>query len=296
MERVLVAGAAGLLGRRVLSELGERGYRRRALCRNAARARDIESEEIVSGDLLSPAAAEEAVRDIDMVFSCVGQTVSADLSIRGPGYRAVDIPANLNLLEAAKRAGVRRFVYVSVLRAEEFPDCAYLDAHAQVARAVRESGLSYGILEPTGFFSAFRALLEMAAKDQAVVFGSGAARSNPIADEDLAKVCAEAIASRENLRVEAGGPEILTRREITERAFRAIGKPARVRTVPLTLPRVMAKISRWPAPRVADLMEFLDVLSANDFVAPARGEGKLGDYLAERHHQGATSLPAPAWR
>ena len=279
MERILVAGAAGLLGRRVLSELGERGYRRRALCRNAARARDIESEEIVSGDLLSPAAAEEAVRDIDTVFSCVGQTVSADLSIRGPGYRAVDIPANLNLLEAAKRAGVRRFVYVSVLRAEEFPGCAYLDAHAQVARAVRASGLSYGILEPTGFFSAFRALLQMAAKDQGVVFGSGTARSNPIADEDLAKVCAEAIASRENVRVAAGGPEILTRREITERAFLAIGKPARVRTVPLAVPRLIAKLAGWPAPRVADLMDFLTVLNTNDFVAPVRGERTLGDYF-----------------
>ena len=64
-----------------------------------------------------------------------------------------------------------------------------------------------------------------------------------------------------------------------ERAFEALGKPAKIREVPLWIPALMSRVVKWPAPRVADLMGFLQVLGTNDFVAPPLGKRTLEDHF-----------------
>ena len=150
--RVLVAGATGSLGRHVLAVLQQRGHYTRALSRQQTH---IGANEVIQADALNAASLSRIADGIDAVFSCLGQTVSGDMSILRPGYLAIDVPANLNLLREAIRAKVPRFVYVSVLNAKQFPQVRYLNAHAQVSLAVETSGLSFAILEPTGFYSAF---------------------------------------------------------------------------------------------------------------------------------------------
>ena len=279
VKRILVAGASGVLGREVVRALQDRGHWTRALCRSSARAEGLPASEIVIADALHPGSLKHVADGVDVVFSCLGQTVSSDLSIRRPGYLSVDVPANRNLLCAAKEAGVHRFVYVSVLHAGRFPHVAYLDAHAQVAAAVKASGLVYGIIEPTGFFSLFKVLLEMASSNRAVVFGSGNSKSNPIDENDLAGICADVIEAEGSSVVAVGGPVVYSRRQMLELAFETLGKPARIREVPLWIPGLMSRLARWPAPRVADLMGFLQALGANDFVAPPLGKRTLEDHL-----------------
>ena len=279
MKRVLVAGASGFLGREVVRVLQSRGHWTRAICRSSARAQGLPASEILIADALHPDGLKGAANGVDVVFSCLGQTVSPDLFIMRPGYLAVDIPANRNLLKLAKDAGVQRFVYVSVLHADRFPQVAYLYAHAQVAAAVKSSGLSYGIIEPTGFFSHFKVLLDLVESNRAVVFGNGNSKTNPIHDEDLAGICADAIETGDSEVVSAGGPSVYTRREMLERAAEVLGKPANIREVPLWIPGVISRLAKWPAPRVADLMGFLQILGAEDFVAPCMGKRTLEDHL-----------------
>lgn len=180
MARVLLAGASGTLGSAVAGVLKARARWTRALCRSSARAGGLPVDEVAIAGALRPESLTDVAEGIDVIVSCLGQTVSADMSICRPGYRDVDVPANLNLLDAARRAPVRRFVYVSVLHAENHPRVACLDAHARVATAVRGSGLSHGIVEPTGFFSAFKAFLDMAQQgaSRPVRQRSGAIQSN----------------------------------------------------------------------------------------------------------------------
>lgn len=281
MERILIAGATGALGRHVLHTLNERGYYTRALCRNDARARSIAAHDIVIADALKDDLTP-ALENIDVVFSCMGQTVAANFSIRAPGYLDVDVPANGNLLDAARKAKVRRFVYVSVLDAEKHPGNPYMKAHALVARAVRESGLTYAIIEPTGFFSAFHAFLDMVRKNQAMVFGDGKARTNPIHDADLAEICADALAERKNLTIEAGGPTIYSRLEVIELARSIARRNVHIRKAPLWVPSLMGKLARWHAPRIADLMGFVHLISREDFIAPRRGRRELADFYREQ--------------
>ena len=167
---------------------------------------------------------------------------------------------------------------MSVLNAKQFPQVRYLNAHAQVSLAVETSGLSFAILEPTGFYSAFSEIWKMARDNRGLLFGDGQARSNPIHEEDLAQVCVDAIESRESAVIPAGGPFAHTRREALEMAFQSMGKPPKITSVPLWIPGAASSAMKWFAPRVGDLMQFLQVLSANDFIAPARGSRTLDDY------------------
>lgn len=281
MQRVLVAGATGLLGRAVAELLRGRGYRVRTLSRSPERARQVPADETVVGDATRPESIAAACDGVDIVFSCLGQSVGADPRNRGPGYRAIDYVGNHNLIEAARRAGVGRFVYVSVFGAEGHPGVAYLRAHADVADELRRSGMGYAVIQPTGFFSAFRPFFEMARDGRALVFGDGGARSNPIHDADLALACADAVASAESRDIPIGGPEVLTRRQVLELAFAACGRPAKIARAPAWAPGLMGGLIRPFAPRLGELASFIGVVSAGDFVAPPYGTRRLGDFFRE---------------
>ncbi|GAB4429753.1 MAG: SDR family oxidoreductase [Chloroflexi bacterium OHK40] len=281
MERVLVAGATGALGQHVVAALKARGCRVRVLSRSAPRALSLGADEVVLGDATRPASIADACAGVERVFSCLGQSVAANLAIRGPGYHAVDYLGNHHLIEAAKRARVGRFVYVSVFGAEAYPANAYLRAHADVAAELRASGLRYAIIQPTGFFSAFGAFLAMARGGMATLFGSGTARSNPIHDADLAELCADTTLNATNEEILVGGPEVYTRREVIELAFAALGRQPRIVRAPAWAPGAIGAALHPFAPRIGELLAFFGVVSRNDFVAPPYGERRLGDYFRE---------------
>lgn len=288
--RVLVAGATGHLGRLVARELRARGVWVRALTRRAVSAKDLGADEAVSGELTAQLAPAEAFAGgIDVVFSALGNPVApAPLPARR-SFAAVDTALNLRLLEAAKAAGVRRFVYVSVFATEAYADTAYVRAHEAVVDAMRRSGLEWAVVRPTGFFSAFTAYLDMAKRGPVPLIGDGSARSNPIDDRDLAAVCADAVlSSQPDREVAAGGPEELTRREVAEAAFAALGKQPAFRRVPAGLvrhPPLPALLRPFDA-RLAELIPFFVAVGLNDCVAPRAGTRTLADFFAETTNAG----------
>lgn len=284
MSTVLIAGASGVLGGQVVHELRARGVDARVLTRSAEHARALESlgARAVVGDALRPETLRPAFDGVATVFSCLGQSVSLDMSNRGPGYHAVDYVGNHNLIAAAKAAGVQRFGYVSVFRAEEFPQLAYMRAHADVAAEVRDAGFSYALIRSAGFFSAFDPILDMARAGRASLIGDGAARVNPIHQADLADVCVDALLDTRDATVDVGGPEVLSRRQIVEAAFAAAGKPVKIAALPTWAAGAMAALAMPFAPRLGELMAFATAMFSTDVVAPQRGRRRIADYFAEK--------------
>lgn len=279
MQRVLVAGGTGALGRQVVRLLKARDYQVRVLTRQRERAEPLGADEIVVGDATRPETLREVCSNIDIVISSLGQSVLPAFNNLRPGYRAIDYAGNHALLENARQANVGKFVYVSVLGADEYPQGAYMKAHATVAQEVRESGLHYAIVQPTGFFSAYKMFLDMARSGKGILVGSGEARTNPIHDADLAEVCVNALESIEDGDIPAGGPDTLTRREVFELAFAALGKKARISSAPAWIPGVMGMLIHSFAPRMAELTEFVGLISRIDSIAPVRGARRLADYF-----------------
>lgn len=138
---VLVVGAAGETAGLVVPALLERGAIVRGLVRKPQQiqhAKDRGATEVVVGDLADPKSLDAALTGIDGVFHI------------GPVFAPDEVQLGLNMVQAAQRAGVRKFVFSSVIHPIlDLPNHA---AKAPVERALVNSALDYTILHPTMLF------------------------------------------------------------------------------------------------------------------------------------------------
>lgn len=277
MERILVAGGTGHLGREVVAELKRRGRWVRVLTRHPERV-DFDVDDVVVGDLVDAASLQGACDGVEAVFSAAGASIDLGLKRGSPGFEKVDYEGNTNLVVAAKAARVKKMVYVSVFSTPAYERLSYVYTHMMVADTLAHTGLDYAVIEPTGFFSAFAVLPRMVRLGIAPLIGTGEARTNPIHEKDLALVCADAIDSGQGA-IPVGGPEVLTRRAIFEKAFEAVGKKPRF----VRIPNGLVAFNRWMIsgmdPRLSDLIAFFQAVNQTDVVAPAQGNLRLGDYF-----------------
>jgi uncharacterized protein YbjT (DUF2867 family) len=240
------------------------------------------ADELFVADALRPETLPEALKGVDRVFSCMGASVIPMPQYGRRTFTQIDYPANRNLVRAAARAGVDKFVYVSVFGAERLPQMDFVRGHELVVEELRQSGLSYSVLRPTGFFSAMEEILQVASMGLLPEFQGGTPRTNPIHEADLAEACVDAFDQPAGYEADIGGPEALTRREIAELALRAIGREARHVRVPVNVLRFGGRMYRLVCPRVGHLMTFIAEILVDDFVAPLYGTRRIGDYFNQR--------------
>lgn len=281
---VLVAGATGRLGQEVVRELKRRGQHVRALVRSAGKAKALRdlADEVAIGDALAPETLSPAFQGVDRVFSCVGASVIPMPQYGRVTFSELDYPANRNLIEASQRAGVRKWVYVSVFGHEKVPWSDFIRGHEMVVEELRRSGLDYSVLRPTGFFSAMEEILLVASRGLLPEFNGGTARTNPIHEVDLARACVEAFDAPPGWETDIGGPDPLTRHEIAMLALKAVGREAKQVRVPVSVLRAAGKAFMPFNPRVGHLFTFIAEILIDDFVAPCYGTHHIADYFQER--------------
>jgi uncharacterized protein YbjT (DUF2867 family) len=147
---VVVAGGHGKIARRLLGLLAEHGHRGRGLIRNRDHAGDLEQ-----------VGAEPVITDLeheDITESVAGADAVVFAAGAGPGSGAarklsMDRDGAINLISAAQRAGVPRYVIVSSVGAESPPDdddvfSVYLRAKAEADRALMESDRDWTVVRP----------------------------------------------------------------------------------------------------------------------------------------------------
>ena len=233
MEKVLVLGVSGKLGGHVLRELKAAGYYTRAVTRNINDIQHLSEfyNEAIVADLTQPDTLNGICDGIDAIFSSAGASLDVrDFSNR-QSYYQIDYQGNKNLLAQAKSAGIKKFVYVSVFGARQQRHLEYSDAHEKFVDELKASGIDYTLLRPTGFFYVFGEIFNLAKSGMAIQIGNGQSRTNPIHEADLAKVCVAAIQDTEK-EIDVGGPEIFTRRQTAELAFKVLNKSPRIISVP----------------------------------------------------------------
>ena len=261
---VLVIGGGGALGRLVCDQVKTRGHRALPLGRR-------------DGDLRDPAVIARA--GAPLIINCAGASVQMGLGHGWRGYRAVDVPIGLAAIDAARRTNAR-LVYVSAHHNAALRRTAYVDAHERVAEAMAD--IDGAVVRPTGFFSAISsAFLPMARRGRMFDVGDGSARTNPICERDLAEIVVDVALGGDGPRnVSAGGPEVMTRRDMLERVASAAGYRAKVTGMPLALCKVNAALLRCVHPRMGQFVQFVVGLAQHDLIAPACGTTKLADYVA----------------
>jgi NADH dehydrogenase len=139
----------------------------------------------------------------------------------------------LTLFEAARRAGVRRVVHVSITNPSETSPLEYFSGKARLERALQASGLSHAILRPTVLFGREDILINNIAWALRrfpffAVFGNGAYRLQPVHVDDLADLAVTEGMRTENTVINAIGPETFTYRDLVQAVGKAIGQPRRL--------------------------------------------------------------------
>jgi uncharacterized protein YbjT (DUF2867 family) len=193
-------------------------------------------------------------------------------------FHEVDYLGNANLLDAAQKVGVRKFVYISLAGGPELRTTAYADAHERFVDRLAESGLPFSIVRPTGLFSFFAQVFDIARRGRGVLVGDGSSKTNPLHPGDAARACVDALSS-EIRDLPIGGPLIYTRRQITELAFAALGRAPHIRSIPFWAVRPIPALIRIANPRIAALMQFGIAISERDVIAPRYGHQKLPEYF-----------------
>jgi nucleoside-diphosphate-sugar epimerase len=116
---IALTGATGFIGQHLLNELPKRGYRVRVLLRRPSEV-PVGASSAVIGDIASPHNMAAALRDVDMVIHSAG--LAHAMSGRPEDdYRTINTEATVRLAQAAERAGVTRFVFLSSIRAQTGP-------------------------------------------------------------------------------------------------------------------------------------------------------------------------------
>lgn len=273
--KICVAGATGMLGRCVAEQLLSAGHSVRALSRSSA----VPGCEMWRGDLLQPATLEGLCTGQDAVISCAGAIMKLDRWSDRRSFTEVDYRGNVSLLREAERAGVGKFVYVSLCNADRLLHTEYARAHEKFVGELKRSKMSYAVLRPTGFFGFFREILTMAQKGRGIVVGKGNVRTNPIHEMDVANACIAALAHDKD-ELSVGGPRIYTREEIVRVAFASLGRAPSTLHVPTNALRVVTVPVALINPRIGGLMRFGIEVGLTDVVAPMYGQRTLEDYFA----------------
>ncbi|HEY3442448.1 MAG TPA: SDR family oxidoreductase [Paludibaculum sp.] len=276
--KVLVAGATGAVGRHAVQQLLAAGHFVRALSRRPETQAGPGSRESHAADLTKPATLAGSCTGIDAVIACAGASLHIGAFRQRASFHDVDLQGNLHLLAEARRCRVGRFIFVSSAGANAMLRTEYAQAHERFGEELAAAGIPYTIVRPTGFFSAFAGWLPWARAGFVPLVGSGAARTNPIHEAEVAQTCVEALFGRQECHT-IGGPEIFTRQRLAEMAFDALGKPPRLAVVPPALLRAAGVLGRPFHPRLAALLELGSSVAQTDAIAPPYGMRRLGDYL-----------------
>jgi uncharacterized protein YbjT (DUF2867 family) len=145
MGDVFITGGTGYIGSRLIAQLVERGHRVRALAREGSRDRLPAGCEPVVGDALDAASYAGAIAPADTFVRLVG--VQNPSPAKAAEFQRIDLQSAREAVRAAKRAGVRHFVYVSVAQPAPVMQ-AYVAARSEAEAEIRASGMNATILRP----------------------------------------------------------------------------------------------------------------------------------------------------
>lgn len=239
--KVVLAGAFGKLGSDILRALVRDGHDVLAVDMVLRELDGIEgSYEKKQVDVTRPEQLKGLCDGADAVITTVGLTrTSAEVT----NYD-IDYQGNLNLLNEAKRAGVKKFAYVSVLKADKAPKVPMLHAKYLLEEALKASGIDYVIFRPTGYFydiaKVFKPMIE---KGEVTLLGKKPVSANVIDTTDLADFMLLHLGDK-NKTYDIGGTETYTYEEIARMFFAAAGKEPVIKHAPPFLFDVLAFVNK----------------------------------------------------
>lgn len=236
---ILVVGATGMVGGEICRKLAAKGIPARALVRTSSDPAKVDALrslglEILQGDLRDPASLAAACDGVSAVI----ETVSSMPFSYQAGVNDIattDLEGTLHLVDAAKTAGVRQFIYTSFSGNIDL-DFPLRNAKRTVEAYIKLSGLTYTILRPSYFMDVWLspAVGFDAVNAKATIYGTEARPISWIALADVAEFAVRSLENpaARNAILELGGPEALAPERVVQIFERVHGRPFEVQHVP----------------------------------------------------------------
>jgi uncharacterized protein YbjT (DUF2867 family) len=286
--KVAVTGATGFVGRSVVNELQRRGHSVRVLDRHTgAGSRFNRPVESVPGDVADPATLDPFASGCDALIHLVGIINESG----GRSFDQIHRQGTENVVVAASRAGVGRFVHMSAMGASPSSPSEYGRSKAMGEEAVKRSKLDWTIFRASiifGLGDGFVSLIARIVRGNPgfiPVIGPGTVRFMPVSIRDVARLFADALEKPETSRCsfEVGGPETLTLNDLYREVAAALGKPEKpLLHFPLwfgyLLATAMSLAPRWVLPEpllTRDQLRSLSQDNVGDTSATAAAFGPI---------------------
>jgi uncharacterized protein YbjT (DUF2867 family) len=264
--KILVVGATGTLGRQVARRALDEGYEVRCLVRSQRKAAFLKEwgAELVSGDLCAPDTLSQALEGVSAVIDAATARATDSLSVR-----QVDWDGNVNLIKAAKAAGVQRFIFFSILDAEKYPDVPLMNIKHCVEQYLAESGLNYTVLRLCGFMQGLIGQYAIPILENQSIWVMGNTAPTAYMDtQDIAKFAVRAVSTAdvEKKTFPVVGAKAWSADELIQLCEKLSNRTAKITRVPLGLLRGVRRTTRffqWTL-NISDRLAFAEVVAAGN--------------------------------
>ena len=287
-QTVVITGAFSYTGKYATRILLGRGYRIRTLTYHSERENPFgDKVQVFPYNFDHAERLTEALRGASTLINTYWVRF-----LRGAATFESAVQNTGTLIAAAKNAGVRRIIHVSIANPSLDSPLGYYKGKAQVEQAVAETGLAYTILRPTVIFGLEDILINNIAwfVRHFPVFGipgDGCYRIRPIYVEDMALLIANAVEQRENVVLDAVGPETYTFEELVRLIANKLGLRTRIVHAPMTAAYLATRLAGWFVGDVVLTWEEYKGLMAG-LLAPEgapTGQTRLSQWLAANREQ-----------
>ena len=263
---LLVIGATGTLGRQVVLQALSKGYSVRCLVRSLRKAQFLKEwgAELVYGDLSVPETIPPCLRGITAIIDTSTSRPNDETTMK-----QVDWDGKLALIEAAKTAKIKHFVFCSVINLEQFLEIPLMQMKKGIEIKLKESGIPYTIFRLSGFYQGLIGQYAIPIlENQPIWITSENTCVSYMDTQDIAKFCLRSLQLPQtvNKTFFLGGPKGWVSSEIISLCEQLAGQTAKVKQIPVFLLKFVSRFFgffEW-GQNISDRLAFAEILNVEN--------------------------------
>ena len=271
--KIVLAGAFGNLGAEILKALVSAGHDVVAADLKEVPVAGVEGKYTFKAiDATRPETLKGLCDGAEIVITTMGLTGA---STRFTSYD-IDYQGNMNLYEECRRAGVKKFNYISVISCDEpgAEKVPMLHAKYMVEKEIKKQAMDWVIYRPTGYFydiaKVFKPYIDKG--EMQLLKGFGGVKANVLDCPDFAQFIVDHM-NDANVTYNVGGKETWTYEEMAKMCFDAAGKPMKIKWAPIWLFGILANLPKIKKAGKHDIILFSKWTLSHDLV----GDTCIGD-------------------